>query len=91
MGTPIQRLTIMDACWIGLIIRYSKLRHPDTAKFEYKEQWARDKAFREKNIMGTFWEMDLNPRGLPKGNLITLMAPNHLIWKTKWKNNKNNF
>ncbi len=54
VALPYQDLTIMDAC-VECGVNYldtANYEHPDTAKFEYKEQWARDKAFREKNIMG---------------------------------------
>jgi saccharopine dehydrogenase (NAD+, L-lysine-forming) len=54
VALPYQDLTIMDAC-VECGVDYldtANYEHPDTAKFEYKEQWARDKAFREKNIMG---------------------------------------
>ncbi len=54
VALPYQDLTIMDAC-IESGIDYldtANYEHPDTAKFEYKEQWARDKAFKEANIMG---------------------------------------
>jgi len=51
---PYQDLTIMDAC-IECGIDYldtANYEHPDTAKFEYKEQWTRDRAFKEAEIMG---------------------------------------
>jgi saccharopine dehydrogenase (NAD+, L-lysine-forming) len=54
VALPYQDLTIMDAC-VACGIDYldtANYEHPDTAKFEYKEQWARDKAFKEANIMG---------------------------------------
>jgi saccharopine dehydrogenase (NAD+, L-lysine-forming) len=54
VALPYQDLTIMDAC-IECGIDYldtANYEHPDTAKFEYKEQWARDKAFKKANIMG---------------------------------------
>lgn len=54
VALPYQDLTIMDAC-IQTGVDYldtANYEHPDTAKFEYKEQWARDKAFKEANIMG---------------------------------------
>ena len=53
VALPYQDLTIMDAC-IACGIDYldtANYEHPDTAKFEYKEQWARDKEFKEKSIM----------------------------------------
>jgi len=51
---PYQDLTIMEAC-IQTKVPYldtANYEHPDTAKFEYKEQWARDGAFKEASIMG---------------------------------------
>jgi len=54
VALPYQDLTIMDAC-VECGVDYldtANYEHPDTAKFEYKEQWARDKAFRDANIMG---------------------------------------
>ena len=54
VALPYQDLTIMDAC-IECGIDYldtANYEHPDTAKFEYKEQWARDEAFKKANIMG---------------------------------------
>ncbi len=53
VALPYQDLTIMDAC-IACGIDYldtANYEHPDTAKFEYKEQWARDKEFKEKSII----------------------------------------
>jgi saccharopine dehydrogenase (NAD+, L-lysine-forming) len=53
VALPYQDLTIMDAC-IASGIDYldtANYEHPDTAKFEYKEQWAKDKKFKEANIM----------------------------------------
>ena len=54
VALPYQDLTIMDAC-IATGADYldtANYEHPDTAKFEYKEQWARDEAFKEVGIMG---------------------------------------
>ena len=54
VALPYQDLTIMDAC-IETGVDYldtANYEHPDTAKFEYKEQWARDLQFKEANIMG---------------------------------------
>jgi len=54
VALPYQDLTIMDAC-IECGVDYldtANYEHPDTAKFEYKEQWARDEAFKKANIMG---------------------------------------
>jgi len=54
VALPYQDLTIMDAC-IKTGVDYldtANYEHPDTAKFEYKEQWAKDSAFKDANIMG---------------------------------------
>ncbi|CAA6802372.1 MAG: Carboxynorspermidine dehydrogenase, putative (EC [uncultured Sulfurovum sp.] len=53
VALPYQDLTIMDAC-VACGIDYldtANYEHPDTAKFEYKEQWERDDAFKEADIM----------------------------------------
>jgi len=53
VALPYQDLTIMDAC-VACGVDYldtANYEHPDTAKFEYKEQWARDEAFKEADIM----------------------------------------
>ena len=54
VALPYQDLTIMDACTATGTdyLDTANYEHPDTARFEYKEQWARDKAFREAGIMG---------------------------------------
>ena len=54
VALPYQDLSIMDAC-VATGCDYldtANYEHPDTAKFEYKEQWARDEAFRKAGIMG---------------------------------------
>ena len=54
VALPYQDLTIMDAC-IQTKTPYldtANYEHPDEAKFEYKLQWERDKAFKDANIMG---------------------------------------
>lgn len=53
IALPYQDLTIMDACLQRGIdyLDTANYEHPDTAKFEYKEQWALDGAFKERNIM----------------------------------------
>ena len=54
VALPYQDLTIMDAC-IQTGVDYldtANYEHPDEAKFEYKEQWARDAAFKKAGIMG---------------------------------------
>ena len=53
VALPYQDLTIMDAC-VACGVDYldtANYEHPDTAKFEYKEQWERNKAFKNVNIM----------------------------------------
>ena len=53
VALPYQDLTIMDAC-IECGIDYldtANYEHPDTAEFEYKEQWKRDEEFKKANIM----------------------------------------
>ena len=54
VALPYQDLTIMDACMkTGAdYLDTANYEHPDTAKFEYKEQWARNAQFKEANIMG---------------------------------------
>ncbi len=54
VALPYQDLTIMDACAACNVdyLDTANYEHPDEAKFEYKEQWARDQAFREAGIMG---------------------------------------
>lgn len=52
VALPYQDLTIMDAC-IATKTHYidtANYEHPDSASFEYKEQWARDKAFKNAGI-----------------------------------------
>jgi saccharopine dehydrogenase (NAD+, L-lysine-forming) len=54
VALPYQDLTIMDACTqCGVdYLDTANYEHPDVAKFEYKEQWARDGQFSEARIMG---------------------------------------
>ena len=54
VALPYQDLTIMDACAkCGVdYLDTANYEHPDTAKFEYKEQWKRDQLFKDANIMG---------------------------------------
>ncbi len=54
VALPYQDLTIMDACKICRVdyLDTANYEHPDTAEFEYKEQWARNEAFKEAGIMG---------------------------------------
>jgi len=54
VALPYQDLAIMDAC-IQTKTHYldtANYEHIDTAKFEYKEQWARDEKFKDANILG---------------------------------------
>ncbi len=54
VALPYQDLSIMDAC-VKAGVDYldtANYEHPDEAKFEYKEQWARDDTFKEAGIMG---------------------------------------
>lgn len=52
VALPYQDLTIMDACSATNThyIDTANYEHPDEAKFEYKEQWARDGDFKDKNL-----------------------------------------
>jgi len=54
VALPYQDLTIMDACTQTGVdyLDTANYEHPDTAKFEYKEQWDRDTQFKKANIMG---------------------------------------
>lgn len=53
VALPYQDLTIMDACTkMGVdYVDTANYEHPDEAKFEYKEQWARDGQFKDAGIM----------------------------------------
>lgn len=54
VALPYQDLTLMDAC-IKAKIHYidtANYEHPDTAKFEYKLQWAKDDEFKKAGILG---------------------------------------
>lgn len=52
LALPYQDLTIMDACLLTGVnyVDSANYEHPDSAKFEYKEQWAKDKKFKNNNI-----------------------------------------
>ncbi len=53
VALPYQDLSLMDAC-IRTKIDYldtANYEHPDEAKFEYKEQWARHEKFKDAGIM----------------------------------------
>ena len=54
VALPYQDLTIMDACaQTGVeYLDTANYEHPDTARFEYKEQWAKDEQFKKAGIMG---------------------------------------
>lgn len=54
VALPYQDLTLMDACVEAKIpyIDTANYEHPDVAKFEYKEQWARDEKFKKAGILG---------------------------------------
>ena len=54
VALPYQDLTIMDACreCHADYLDTANYEHPESAKFEYKEQWARDDLFKEAGIMG---------------------------------------
>ncbi|WRC38814.1 saccharopine dehydrogenase family protein [Helicobacter pylori] len=54
VALPYQDLTIMQACLETKThyIDTANYEHPDLAKFEYKEQWAFDKAYKEVGILG---------------------------------------
>ncbi|WP_457598044.1 saccharopine dehydrogenase family protein, partial [Hydrogenimonas sp.] len=53
VALPYQDLTIMDACLLTGVhyLDTANYEHPDTAKFEYKEQWAKDADFKERGLM----------------------------------------
>ncbi len=53
VALPYQDLTIMDAC-LNTNTPYldtANYEHPDEAKFEYKEQWAKHEQFKEKGLL----------------------------------------
>ncbi len=54
LALPYQDLSLMDACEKTTIsyIDTANYEHPDTAKFEYKEQWAKNEAFKNAGILG---------------------------------------
>lgn len=53
VALPYQDLTIMDACLRAgaHYVDTANYEHPDIAKFEYKEQWAKDDAFKQSNLL----------------------------------------
>ncbi len=52
VALPYQDLTIMDACSATKThyIDTANYEHPDEAKFEYKEQWAKNDDFKKQNL-----------------------------------------
>lgn len=54
LALPYQDLSLMDACLAAKIpyIDTANYEHPSLAKFEYKEQWARNEAFKDAGILG---------------------------------------
>ncbi len=52
VALPYQDLTIMDACTQTGVdyVDTANYEHPDEAKFEYKEQWAKDEQFKEAGV-----------------------------------------
>ncbi|MDO4674652.1 saccharopine dehydrogenase family protein [Campylobacter sp.] len=54
LALPYQDLSLMDACLRTKIhyIDTANYEHPSLAKFEYKEQWARDEGFKNAGILG---------------------------------------
>lgn len=53
VALPYQDLTIMDACTQTGVdyVDTANYEHPDEAKFEYKEQWAKNDQFKDANVM----------------------------------------
>ena len=53
LALPYQDLSLMDACLKAKIpyIDTANYEHPDLAKFEYKEQWAKNEAFKKEGIL----------------------------------------
>ena len=52
VALPYQDLTIMDGC-LATGVHYidtANYEHPNCAKFQYKEQWAKDKDFKSQNL-----------------------------------------
>lgn len=52
VALPYQDLTIMDACTQAGVdyVDTANYEHPDEAKFEYKEQWAKQEQFKEAGV-----------------------------------------
>lgn len=52
VALPYQDLTIMDACTQTGVdyVDTANYEHPDEAKFEYKEQWAKDEQFKKAGV-----------------------------------------
>ncbi len=53
VALPYQDLAIMDACLKAKAhyVDTANYEHPDEAKFEYKEQWAKDEDFKKAGVM----------------------------------------
>jgi saccharopine dehydrogenase (NAD+, L-lysine-forming) len=53
VALPYQDLAIMDACLKAKAhyVDTANYEHPDEAKFEYKEQWAKDEEFKKRGLM----------------------------------------
>ncbi len=53
VALPYQDLAIMDACLKAKAhyVDTANYEHPDVAKFEYKEQWAKDEEFKKARLM----------------------------------------
>lgn len=54
VALPYQDLTIMDACLVCGVdyLDTANYEHPDSCKFEYKQQWERSEAFRDRGMIG---------------------------------------
>jgi saccharopine dehydrogenase (NAD+, L-lysine-forming) len=77
VALPYQDLAIMDAC-IATGVHYldtANYEHPDTAHFEYKEQWARNSEFENAGILGVLGS------GFDPGvtNIFVAYAQKHLL------------
>jgi len=53
VALPYQDLAIMDACLKAgaHYVDTANYEHPDEAKFEYKQQWAKDEEFKKRNLL----------------------------------------
>ncbi|MRJ02256.1 MAG: saccharopine dehydrogenase family protein [Epsilonproteobacteria bacterium] len=77
VALPYQDLTIMEACMETKVdyLDTANYEHPDTAKFEYKEQWALHEPFQQRGIMA------LLGSGFDPGvtNVFVAYAQKHLL------------